>query len=398
MSDSATVVLRAEKLVAGGDALGHLDDGRVVFISGALPGETVRAALKQSKTSFAKAQTIEVLESSAERVATACPHLAEGCGGCSWMHIEPVAQHDFKVELVSESLGRIAKMSNADIRRGSAIGAVGTRNVMRFAVNDDGRLGLRAAASNTIVPIEHCMVAAETINNVLGSSGWTPGTEVVMHANADSVAVSTDSRVPEEVRELVRSGEFGFTTQEVLGTQLRVDAESFYQGCEGADAILVEAVSRAAGDEYLNGSHGPVVDAYGGVGLFAATLVSPETECVLVEMAPSAIDDARINLSGRNVSVVESKMEDWIPVRAGLVIADPSRRGLGADAVSVIAGTGAKRVVLVSCDVAAGARDIALLVAQGYQLIYTEVLDLFPNTFHVEMVSRLDLRSAGDTV
>jgi 23S rRNA (uracil1939-C5)-methyltransferase len=159
--------------------------------------------------------------------------------------------------------------------------------------------------------------------------------------------------------------------------ELRVDAQSFYQGCRDADLALVDAVERAAEREYLDGEHGPVIDAYGGVGLFAASLVPPEVPCIVVELAQAAVDDARINLLGRNAQVVESAVEDWEPEPAGLVIADPSRKGLGVEAIEVLVGTGADRIVLVSCDAAAGARDINLLAKRGYELVYSEVLDMF---------------------
>lgn len=392
MKQRQTVKVRAEKLVAGGDALAHLDDGRVVFVSGAIAGELVEAEVTQSKESFAKAAATKVVEPSDSRVNADCPHLAQGCGGCQWMHIAAPAQHEAKIEIVRESLRRITKIAEPDVRKGGAVTAIGGRMVMRFAVDEGGRLALRAAASNRLVRIERCQVAHASINAVLPISGWDADTEVVLHVESASgdVAVASDSRVPDAARAVLRTGSAAFTTETVNGERVRIDSGSFYQGCIGSDVALVDAVARAAGDSFLAGENGQVIDAYGGVGLFAVALVPADVECTVIELAQSSADDARINLADRKARVIESAVEDWQPEPAGLVIADPSRRGLGPEAADVLAATEAERIVLVSCDAAAGARDIGLLINRGYMFVYSEVLDLFPNTPHVEVVTRLD--------
>jgi len=124
--------------------------------------------------------------------------------------------------------------------------------------------------------------------------------------------------------------------------------------------------------------------------LAAATVAAGAQRIVLVEASPSACADARVNLAGLPAVVVEAKVEDWAPIRAQLVIADPARNGLDKAAAAVLAATHAARIVLVSCDAASLARDARLLVALGYVHRGTEVIDVFPNTSHVEAVTRFD--------
>jgi 23S rRNA (uracil1939-C5)-methyltransferase len=150
--------------------------------------------------------------------------------------------------------------------------------------------------------------------------------------------------------------------------------------------VLVDAVERAA----AGAPRDVVVDAYGGVGLFAATVLRDAGRIHLVEMSPSSCADARHNLADLDVVLAESTVEQWTPTLAQLVIADPARAGLGAAGVERLAATGAARLVLVSCDPVSAARDTALLVAAGYRHHGSEVLDLFPNTVHMEVVSRFD--------
>jgi 23S rRNA (uracil1939-C5)-methyltransferase len=109
---------------------------------------------------------------------------------------------------------------------------------------------------------------------------------------------------------------------------------------------------------------------------------------IAIEANPSACADARINLAERDVEVVQLPVEEWSPQPAAVVVADPARDGLRAGGVDVLTATNARVIVLISCDPASLGRDARLLIAKGYRLDYSEVLDLFPHTHHVEVVSR----------
>ena len=132
-----------------------------------------------------------------------------------------------------------------------------------------------------------------------------------------------------------------------------------------------------------------LVDLYGGVGLFAGAL-GPVHHVTLVESGASSVADARVNLADRDVRLLKSDVARWRPARADVVVADPPRIGLGATGVAAVAATHAPRLALVSCDPAAMGRDAKLLVAAGYVLRSSTLVDLFPHTSHVEVVSRFD--------
>jgi 23S rRNA (uracil1939-C5)-methyltransferase len=139
-----------------------------------------------------------------------------------------------------------------------------------------------------------------------------------------------------------------------------------------------------------------LVDAYSGVGLFAGALLdgrrsdSTGWRVVTAESAPSSVADARVNLADLDARIIATPVERLRAPRADLVVADPSRAGLGKAAAEVIASTGAARVVLVSCDPAAAGRDLALLVGRGYRPVEAVLVDLFPHTHHTEVVTRFD--------
>ncbi len=144
----------------------------------------------------------------------------------------------------------------------------------------------------------------------------------------------------------------------------------------------------AAADEV--GTAATAVDLYSGVGLFAGVLAARGWRVTAVEGSRSAVADAEVNLAGTGADVVGADVTRWRPTPADLVVADPSRIGLGRQGVEVVAGTGARRLVLISCDAASLGRDAALLAAAGYVLRAVTVVDLFPHTFRVEAVTVYD--------
>ena len=389
--------VRFERLVAGGDALGHLADGRVVFVPGALPGELVDVQITQAKKDFARGTVASIIEPSEHRVAPPCEHVARGCGGCSWQHLD-VAQHmEAKVAIVREALRRNGKIETLEVVAGGFVPPTSSRTTLRMAVTPDGRLGFRRGGSHDVIDTPSCLVAHPLLNEFIGDVRVTGATEVTLRCGVETgeVGIWLHDEDGEDVHGAtvtglpshVVVGRKAMLHEVVQGVSLQVSMASFFQASQVAAELLVSAVNDAAGDAALSGEFGPIIDAYGGVGLFTATLVDTDIPVVLVESNPSACSDARSNLHDHDVSIEQIAVEQWRVQDAGLVIADPARNGLGAMGVNAIVATEAKRIVLVSCDAVAGARDIRLLLDAGYACEGVTVLDLFPNTPHVEVVS-----------
>lgn len=381
--------LHIERLVAGGDAMARDTDGRVVFVDGALPGETADVEFIEEKRDFARARLRSVAVASAQRVAPPCAHVAEGCGGCNWQHLAASAQHDAKVDIVREAFARTGRLPEVRIARGASVGHDALRTTVRMAVTADGRLGFRRSGSHDVVGVEHCLVMHPRLAQLISDIRVRGVGEVTLRcgdATGERGVWSHDRARLLGLPDDVATGAGAVVHEEVAGVRLRVAMESFFQASRQAAELLVDAVGRAS-HGLLDGSEGPVVDAYGGIGLFSATLVPRDVQAVVVESSKSACDDAYSNLRGRTADIVQARFEQWVAQPAGLVIADPARSGLGKPGVGVIVETDAPRVVLVSCDAVAAARDARLLVDAGYQLDNVEVLDLFPHTHHVEVVA-----------
>jgi len=392
LTGKTELTLDALKLIAGGEALARHPDGRAVMLDGALPGERVQARVVLAKRDYLRAETIAVLTAAAERRDPPCPALARGCGGCDWQHVVPGAQLPFKTAIVEEALRRTARMEGIAVRAGASVPSTGYRTTLRLALDPDGVPGFREAGSQTPVPIDDCLVAHPALNELLRDLRLPGAREVVLRVGARTgdrlIRWWPDTLpVPGGFPSGVRTGPHAFVEEIVCGVRFRVSADSFFQSSPEAAELLVDAVRRAA---ELPDSWGadPVLDACGGVGLFAATVPPADRDRVVVESNPTACEDARLNLAPLPARILERTLERWTPKRMGLVIANPARAGLGKPAVAVLAATRAPVLVLVSCDPVAFARDARLLAEKGYALEACEVLDLFPQTHHMEVVSR----------
>jgi 23S rRNA (uracil1939-C5)-methyltransferase len=379
-----------------------------VFVEGALPGETVEAIVYDARPTYARAAVVGVIHPSPQRVEPPCPHVARGCGGCGWQHISPPAQVELKVELVVDALRRGGGAPEAGagpgpeskVRAGPALVSFAYRTTMRVAVTEagggiggdrGGRPGFRRARRHDVVDIDSCLVAHPLLEELLEKGDFGLAREALLRAGARtgqrlcvlSPTVSGADLGP-DVRVIgqdeLAAGRRAWIFEEIAGVRLRVSAGSFFQARPDGAEALVALVGQA-----LDGAGpGPLIDAYGGVGLFGAT-VGRDRPVTLLESSASALADARVNLpAARAVSV---DVERWRPQPAAAVVADPPRAGLGERAVAVLAGTGASHLALVSCDPASLGRDAALLGAHGFQLQWATVVDMFPGTPHIETVA-----------
>jgi 23S rRNA (uracil1939-C5)-methyltransferase len=386
----SSIVVRAEKMAAGGDAIARMPDGRVVFVRGALPDESVAIDVVQSKKDFARAEVADVLEPSSARVDPPCPAYAAGCGGCTWQHVAPAAQLELKAAVVMEALRRTGKIADPAIEFGSSVPPWAYRTTLRLAV-DGGGLGLRRRTSHDIVELDACPVSHPRLQDLLATVQVRGHGEVSLRvgdSSGERSAWVADGDVEFlDVPADVGVGPGAVVHENVAGRDLQVSAASFFQSGPAAAELLVAAVAEACSDL---ADADTVVDAYGGIGLFATMF--ERARVIVVEGSAAACADAAANLADRRAKVVHAQVEQWKPRHADLVIADPSRSGLGRTAVGVLTDTSARRIVLVSCDPVSLARDAGLLRDRGYDHVKSLVLDLFPQTHHVEVVTTFERR------
>ena len=386
MSKGLEHELKPTAMVAGGSALARDPSGRVVFVAGALPGERVRVEVETEHRGYATARLLEVLESSPDRVAPPCAELARGCGACQWQHVNVQAQQLLKRDIVLDALRRIGGLDVPATEPTVALPPWSYRTTVRAGVVE-GRAGFRRARSHASVAVGDCLVAHPLLLPLITEARYPGASEVLLRCGSrtgERLAAPMPSRAAIDVPDDVRRN---FIHEEAAGREWRISAESFFQSrADGVD-VLADLVAGAAAEL---GVPGVALDLYSGVGLFAGVLAARGWSVTAVESSKRAVDDARTNLRALGALVVAADVDKWSPSPADLVVADPSRRGLSRAGVDTVNGSGARRVVLVSCDAASLGRDVGLLRRAGFELTSLTMVDMFPHTFHVEVVTVFD--------
>jgi 23S rRNA (uracil1939-C5)-methyltransferase len=386
-----------EKLVYGGEGLARLD-GRVVFTPFVLPGERIRAESRQEKPGLVRARAVEVLDPAPERVAAPCQYFGK-CGGCHYQHAPYEYQLELKRAILIEELRRLGK-----IEPPAEIGIVsaepwGYRNRAQLHV-EDGRLGYREARSHRLCAIDHCPISSPMINEAIRTLVYMQQ-EGRWPRFVRSLEIFTDERqvqinVLETDRPVARRF-FDWCAEQIPALvtgaldyegRFRVSSNSFFQVNRFlADRLVETAIGDASGDTAL--------DLYAGVGLFSLPLAKRFGSVTAIESGGGAVRDLQFNAERAGLSNLKAEQRSAEEALAGLthppdlILLDPPRSGLGKAVVERLLALRAPRVTIVACDPATLARDLAILIAGGYQVDRMTLVDLFPQTFHLETVVAL---------
>lgn len=402
--------LRMEKMVQGGEAMAHLEDGRVCFVSGALPGELCKVKLTFKKKDFAKGKAIQILEASQDRVEPKCP-LYGKCGGCSLQHLASEKQVVYMEKVERENFRRLAHAELPEDFKIHCGNPWGYRNrarvVCRPGISAEGktvRFGFREQESNDIVGFENCPVLTAGLNDFLKGEG-----KQIFAAKQEERSIpreldihvfdNGEGQISYYYRGMPAS-EFGKRAISVVnlgGRKIQADASVFFQSNLGLLPELVDAVRNAVDEGLESGkaSNEWLIDLFSGVGFFAAILQDKFKKITTVEREDGCLKHAKINLSEKAgvagaLENVSAPAEEWlldhvVDVPATLIV-DPPRTGLPKEALDAIVGSSVNRLIYVSCDPVTLARDYAKFAAAGFTLKHAEGFAFYPQTPHLEMM------------
>jgi 23S rRNA (uracil1939-C5)-methyltransferase len=383
---------------SGGKAVGHAADGRVVFVEYALPGERVIAEITDDRPSYIEATAVLVLDASEDRIAPPCQYFGK-CGGCQLQHVAYRRQLELKTGIVRDQLQRIGRFSAEDVEAlvRPMLGMDepwGYRNHNRFTVRRDGEVGFMQRGTHRFMRIDECLIAHPKVNEVLRVA---QGRTMQARQLSVRVGVNTGDRMiqprlqwrPHSRGPRPSTGQTHYS-EELNGVRYRISGPAFFQvNTPQAERLVAMVVGHV-----LEVNARVVVDAYAGVGTFAAQLASRVDHVVTIEESAAAGDDAEVNLARLdNVTRIVGKVEDTLPGMSpspDVVVIDPPRSGLFPGVVEAIIDSAAKRVVYVSCDPATLARDLRLFVDGGFTIREVQPVDMFPHTQHIENVTVLD--------
>ncbi|MEU3187584.1 class I SAM-dependent RNA methyltransferase [Streptomyces sp. NPDC006923] len=418
----------------GGHCIARTDEGRVLFVRHALPGERIVARITEGEedSRYLRADAVKIIDASKDRVEAPCPYAGPGrCGGCDWQHAKPGAQRRFKGEVIAEQLQRLAGLTPEQAGwDGTVMPAPGDklppgevpawRSRVQYAVDEDGRAGLRKHRSHDIEPVDRCLIATEGVSELgVERREWPQMATVEAIAASGSgdrqvvLAPRPGGRLPlvelDKPVSVLRVEEHdggvhrvhgrAFVRERADGRTYRVGMGGFWQVHPQAPQVLVEAVMQGL----MPRKGETALDLYCGVGLFAGAIAERvgEAGAVLgIESGKRAVEDARHNLRDLpRVRVEQGKVDQVLPrthiTSTDLIVLDPPRAGAGKQVVKHISGLGARRIAYVACDPAALARDVAYFREGGYKPRTLRAFDLFPMTHHVECVAILEPAAKG---
>ncbi len=389
------------------DADERLPAGTRIDVLGGIPGETVEieAALpaiwraKQRKRPHPPIiRLARVITPAPERVAAPCPVFGD-CGGCRLQHLPYAAQLAWKRDRVIREMAGVG-IDPAVVR--PTLGMANPwhfRNQMRFAVDREGRPGLTAFGTHRVIPLQACPIAHPLINATLAELAQTPQPrpQALVRCGAQTGEVLVQPAPDSATRErLIAAGinpRVDALREQLGGMIFSMRPNSFFQ----TNTAQAEVMARLVLDQIPAGPDTTVVDAYCGVGTFAALLATCAGHVIAVEESASAVRDARDNLAALGLSqveVIQGKTEQVLPQisrQLDAVVLDPPRQGCMRPALDAIIARAISRIVYVSCDPATLARDLAILAASGhYHVISVQPLDMFPQTHHIECVAMIE--------
>lgn len=427
------LILSIEKLVYGGDGLAHAD-GNTIFVPYVLPGEQVRVNAKAKKKKVIWAELLEVTEAASARQTARCPHFRK-CGGCHYQHISMAEQVRLKQDILRETLSRLGGTRwDGEIRVHTAE-PYGYRNRAQWGVRDakPRAIGYFLPESSVVLPIDECPVLSprladtfQRLQEMARSAQLPPGVvEIEAFADSHDQQISLNvafEKFPSPAPELIatfrqalpqieslllldqKTNRFelsgpGYLFHDAGGFRYRVSHLSFFQ----VNRFLVEDLLKTV----LAGARGSLaLDLYAGVGFFTLPLAKCFERVIAVDANLAATRDLFANAEHAGVTITSFNEHAEVFLKKteekpDIVVLDPPRAGLGAEAAARLAALGAPEIRYLSCDPATLARDLAVLTgtarkqadnsasAPRYEIREIRFFDLFPQTFHIEALVRL---------
>jgi 23S rRNA (uracil1939-C5)-methyltransferase len=396
--------IEIEKLVYGGDGLARAE-GRTILVPFTLPGEKLTADVVREKNRLVRARPSAFTEQSSERVEPKCPVFGT-CGGCNYQHIPYERQLDYKEAILRETLARIGKIEWAGEIERIASEPWGYRNRTQLRVAKSGpraEVGFLAAGSHILVPTDACPINSPKLNQVHAALQRMAGErrfpnflrEIEFFTNESDVQLNVVSSerplakeffewAAEHIEGLLPGAHLDYHCKDDV---FRVGSRSFFQ----VNRFLIDRLAAAA----IEGASGATaLDLYCGVGLVTLPLARQFESVAGIDSSAAAMRSLQFNAerAGLNIKAVHLNVDQFLAgfnEQVDLIVADPPRAGLGEDVVRELLRIAAPQLHIVSCDPSTLARDLKKLLEGGYQIESLTLIDLFPQTYHLETVIRL---------
>ncbi len=391
LEETDQIEVQVEKLVDGGDGLAR-HEGLPIFVPRSAPGDRLRVRLVERKTGYCRAEIVEILSAGAGRREPPCRHY-ERCGGCSLQHLEESTQLKCKAEAVRETLrrlGDIETLPKVTVVPGRPWG-YRLRAQLYVEGDEDAKVGFFARGSHDLEPVEQCPVLVPELEDNLAALGSALGS--ASHRRVDLTAGDDSCWTVSPPVEDLPQGEVRTRIGDITYSY---DARCFFQSHRQLIPALIEhALGPDTGKE-----QGTAYDLFAGVGLFSLPLARRFERVIAVEgdRIANRFTKRNAKLNGiKNLTVERQSVESWIrmlPPKRALVVVDPPRLGLTHQIRRALVEQRPRRLTYVSCHAATLARDLKQM-SRGFRIESLAMLDMFPQTGHMELVVQLVDRDTG---
>jgi len=394
-------------LVYEGYGLGRLLDGKAVFVPFVLPRETVRIKIREEKKRYAYGELIDIVKEDENRISPRCKHFGQ-CGGCHYQHIPYDQQLRYKREIFIEQLQRMGGIEEPAVEKIIPCNQEWHyRNTLQFHLTLNGELAFMDAAQAYPFKVEECHLPMKEISKIWPLLAFEKENEIqrveIRQNETDDIllklkgnraaipAIEITSSIStvhtSSIDQVVIAGD-DYLILSLLDKEFRVSAESFFQTNFIGMKALVGTVLKMA-----EGLCGTLMDLYCGVGLFSSFLANSFDHIVGIEVSKSACSDFAVNLDRyEHISLYEGTVERALPeinVSPDCVVIDPPRKGINRFAIDALVEKKPPVIIYVSCNPSTLARDVKRLMRSGYLLERSVLVDMFPQTYHIESVNYL---------
>jgi 23S rRNA (uracil1939-C5)-methyltransferase len=379
--------VKIEKIVANGYGMAFAE-GLTMFVSLAAVGDTVRVRITKKTGKVAFAEIVEIVEPSPFRVEAKCKYFGR-CGGCDFQQMSDESQLAAKLSILQDCLKRIGKIdfpTEIPIHTNAKTFEYRTRT--RFTADTrTNKLGFFRRNSNEVFDIDECLILSDKLQKsltdlretIVYEELWADLVEIEMASGDTETSTFSDELLSETKEISSKFGEFNYW----------FNAKTFFQGNPHLIEKLIEtALGEAQGET--------AVELFCGVGLFSLPLAKRFKKVFAVESNETSIEFAKKNAELARIENIEFTAQDageffdeFVPQKIDFILVDPPRTGVERTTLDEIINLKPSRISYVSCDPATLARDLKILIENGYELEKIEAFDLFPQTHHVETAATL---------
>ena len=386
IAEKERLTLKFTDVAPHGDALARKDD-ETVFVAGMISGEEAVVDVRRGRRHMLYGEVVEMLVKSPHRIEPRCPYFGR-CTGCQWQHIDYGYQLELKRSAVRRQLQEVGGFAAPPLRATlPSVEPWNYRNHARFTVDREGRLGFVHRERRNFIAIECCYIMHPWINETLAvmQGRCQKRTQISVRYGVNTESFLIQPKMPELD---IPSGQKWYE-EEIKGRRFRISSPSFFQ----VNTAQAERIIDVIEDRLDLKGNEVIVDAFAGVGTFAAVLASKAGKVIAIEESPAAVEDATVNIKGiGNIDFICGKTEAVLPsldIAADAAILDPPRVGCQRSGLEALLKMGPRKIIYVSCDPESLARDLRILCDGVYRLAEVQPVDMFSHTYHVECIATL---------